>query len=123
MTQDAYPYTKKYSFDEMKEKTPSWDFYQRLSSFDPVSFKQTLVDEIKKSMPDRNPEEVLTEMKNGLADNITKFLDSEENGPDTSIDPELIKSLSVDGFFKYIDKRIKKGAEILRRGIIRHYAR
>jgi hypothetical protein len=107
----------------MKEKTPSWDFYQRLSSFDPVSFKQTLVDEIKKSMPDRNPEEVLTEMKNGLADNITKFLDSEENGPDTSIDPELIKSLSVDGFFKYIDKRIKKGAEILRRGIIRHYAR
>ena len=123
MTQDAFPYTKKYSFDEMKEKTPSWDFYQRLASFDPLSFKQTLVDEIKKSMPDRDPEEVLTEMKNGLAGNITKFLDSEENGPDTSIDPELIKKLSVDDFLKYFDKRIKKGAEILRRGIIRHYAR
>lgn len=123
MTQDAYPYTNKYSFDEMKRKSPSWDFYQRLSSFDPVLFKQTLVDEIKKSMPGRDPEEVLIEMKDGLADNIRKFLDGEENGPDTSIDPILIKKLSVDDFFKYFDKRIKKGAEILRRGIIRHYAR
>lgn len=123
MTQDAFPYTRKYTFDEMKDKAPSWDFYQRLSSFNPKTFKQLLVDEIKKSMPDKDPEIVLTDMKNGLADSIKKLLEEGENGPDTSIDPELIKKLSVDDFFQYFSKRIKKGAEILRRGIIRHYAK
>lgn len=123
MTQDVFPYVKRYTFDDMKSKAPSWDFYQRLASFDPIEFKQRLIIEIEGSMPDKDPESVLIQMKNGLADNIKKFLDEGENGSDTSIDPDLIKKLSVDDFFRYFDKRIKKGAEILRRGIIRHYAR
>jgi len=122
MTQDAYPYIKKYSdIDDMKKNTPSWDFYERMSKFDPKDFKNRLGVEIKKSMPDRNIDEVLTSMKNGLSEKLRELLD-EEGTKNASIDPKKIKNLNIDDFLEYCKRRIKIESEKLRRGILRHYS-
>jgi len=122
MTQDAYPYVKKYrNIEDMKKNTPSWDFYERMSKFNPIDFKNRLSIEINKTMPGENPEEVLTKMKNGLADKLRELLD-EEGTENASIDPKIIKKLNIDDFLDYCSKRIKSGSEKLRRGILRHYS-
>ena len=122
MIQDAFPYASKYSFEEMKEKTPSWDFYQRMMKFDPIEFKSRLSVEIEKSMPGENPDDVLTRMKDGLAKKLEESL-SEDEGETSSIDPKLIRKLNIDQFLEYCNRRIKKGSERLRRGIIKHYSK
>jgi hypothetical protein len=105
----------------MKKNTPSWDFYERMSKFNPIDFKNRLSTEINKTMPGENPEEVLTKMKNGLADKLRELLD-EEGTENASIDPKIIKKLNIDDFLDYCSKRIKSGSEKLRRGILRHYS-
>lgn len=122
MIQDAFPYASKYSFEEMKEKTPSWDFYQRMMKFDPIEFKSRLSVEIKKSMLGENPDDVLTRMKDGLAKKLEESL-SEDEDETSSIDPKLIRKLDIDQFLEYCNKRIKGGSERLRRGIIKHYSK
>ena len=122
MIQDAFPYASKYSFEEMKEKTPSWDFYQRMMKFDPIEFKSRLSVEIKKSMLGENPDDVLTRMKDGLAKKLEESL-SEDEYETSSIDPKLIRKLDIDQFLEYCNKRIKRGSERLRRGIIKHYSK
>lgn len=128
MIQDAFPYAKKYSFEEFKLKAPSWDFYQRMSKFNPTTFKSRLISEIGETMPDSDPLQVLNSMKNGLSDTLSKSIEdskNEEGDPTeiSSIDPKLIKNLSFDKFIEYCNRRIKRGAEKLRRGVIRHYSR
>jgi hypothetical protein len=123
MIQDSVPYTKRYSFEEMKQKCPSWDFYERMASFDVDSFYNRIVSEIVKTIPDKDPVDVLTEMKNGLSTAIRDLINRGENGNESSLDPNLVEKLSINEFLNYCDKRIKKGAEILKRGIIRLYTR
>ena len=120
MIQDAFPYANKYTFEEMKSKTPSWDFQKRMFDWDPSDFKSRLIAEIKKTMPDSDPLEVLNNIKNGLADNLENAM--KESGESSSIDPKLIRR-PLDEFLQYCNKRIKAGAERLKRGIIRHYSR
>lgn len=115
MIQDAFPYSRKYSFEDIKNYAPSWDFYERMKSFDYKEFKNRISNEIKKTM-DEDPEMVLTNIKNGLANKI-----EEENDNNVSIKPSLIRKMNIDQFLKYCSNRIKNGSERLRRGIIRHY--
>ena len=122
MIQDTLPYVRKYSLEELTKKSPSWDFYNRMLSFDPKKFKETISLEIKRAMPNKDPELVLEEIKNGLADTLENFIKSGEYGPDYSLDPNIIRKLSIDEFLDYCDRRIKKKAEILRRGILRLYS-
>jgi hypothetical protein len=123
MIQDSLPYTKRYSIEEMKEKSPSWDFYERMLNFDVEYFYKRISTEILETMPGSEPQDVLTKMKNGLATSIRDFINKGENGTESSLDPNLVEKLSVNEFLKYCDRRIKKGAEILKKGIIRLYTR
>lgn len=131
MTQDAFPYIKKYDIEEMKGKTPTWDFIQRMKKFDPIEFKNRLTEEIKKTMSGQDPDEVLTKMKDGLADKLQELVDDEdatmEEYPELkyskpSISSKFIRKLNIDQFLDFCGKRIQKMSEKLRRRVLRHYS-
>lgn len=120
MKQDSFPYVKRFELEEMKQKNPSWDFYLKMSMFKASEFKSDMIEKIKKNIPDSDPIKVLIDMKDGLANKLSEMTE-DRNKP--SIPPKLIKRLSIDGFLDYCENRIQKGAEKLRRGILRQYSR
>jgi hypothetical protein len=118
--QEAQPYTSKMSFEEMKKKSPSWNFMERMRKFSAISFKKEMIEVITKNS-EENPEELLLKMKNGFADKLAEFAKEDDEVP--TISPDKIKRMSLDQFLKEMEVRIHSGAEKIRRGIIRQYSR
>jgi len=124
MTQDAYPYVKKYDIDELKEKTPSWKFSTRMIEFDAQTFKQKIVDKIISTYPDADADIMLRRMKNGFANELIKkrkdSIDYKQDKP--TLSGEVIKSMSVDKFLNFIQKRINRAGSRIQRNILKIYS-
>jgi len=124
MVQDAWPYVKRYDVDEMKEKTPSWRFSEKMKEFNASTFKDKMVDKILNTYSDVNIDIFLKRMKNAFAneliDSREKSITNKEDKP--TISGEDIKKMSVDNFFYFIQQRVNKAGEKIQNNILRMYS-
>ena len=124
MTQDAWPYVKRYDIEEMKEKTPTWRFSNRMIKFNATDFKKKITDKIISFYPDADVDMMLKRIKNGFANQLIKSrelsIDSKEDKP--TLSGEAIKAMSVDKFLEFIQKRINRAGHKLQRNILRLYS-
>ena len=124
MTQDAYPYVKRYDFEEVKEKAPSWKFATKMIEFDANQFKQKMTDKILSVYPDADVEMMLRRVKNGFANELIKnregSISREEDKP--TLSGESVKAMSVDKFLAFIQKRINRAGNRIQRNILKLYS-
>ena len=124
MTQDAYPYVKRYDIEEVKEKAPSWKFATKMIEFDANQFKQKMTDKILSVYPDADVEMMLRRVKNGFANELIKnregSISREEDKP--TLSGESVKAMSVDKFLAFIQKRINRAGNRIQRNILKLYS-
>ena len=124
MTQDAYPYVKRYDIEEVKEKAPSWKFATKMKEFDAQTFKQKMTDKILSVYPDADVEMMLKRIKNGFANELIKnregSISREEDKP--TLSGEAVKAMSVDKFLTFIQKRINRAGNKIQRNILKLYS-
>ena len=124
MTQDAFPYVKRYDVEEMKSKAPSWKFSNKMIEFDAETFKQKLSDKILSVYPDADIDMMLKRIKNGFANDLIQrrkeSIDKSEDRP--TISGEAVRSMSVDKFLKFIQGRVNRAGRKLQSNILRLYA-
>ena len=124
MTQDAYPYVKRYDFEEVKEKAPSWKFATKMKNFDANDFKQRMTDKIISVYPDADVDIMLRRIKNGFANELIqkreKSINNKEDKP--TLSGESIKTMSIDKFLSLIQKRINRAGNRIQRNILKLYS-
>jgi hypothetical protein len=124
MTQDAFPYVKRYDIEEVKEKAPSWRFAKKMIDFDANQFKQKMTDKILSVYPDADVEMMLKRVKNGFANELIKnrenSISREEDKP--TLSGEAVKAMSVDKFLAFIQKRINRAGNRIQRNILKLYS-
>jgi len=124
MTQDAYPYVKRYDIEEVKEKSPSWKFATKMKNFDANDFKKRMIDKIISVYPDADTDIMLRRIKNGFANqlinNRENSISRKEDKP--TLSGEAIKSMSVDRFLTFIQKRINRAGNRIQRNITKLYS-
>lgn len=124
MTQDAFPYVKRYDIEEVKEKAPSWRFAKKMIEFDANQFKQKMTDKILSVYPDADVEMMLKRVKNGFANELIKnrenSISREEDKP--TLSGESVKAMSVDKFLAFIQKRINRAGNRIQRNILKLYS-
>ena len=124
MTQDAYPYVKRYDIDEVKEKAPSWKFAKKMKEFDANDFKQRMTDKILSVYPDADVDIMLRRIKNGFANQLIKNRENSINNKEDkpTLSGESVKSMSVDKFLNFIQKRINRAGNRIQRNILKLYS-
>jgi len=124
MTQDSWPYVKRYDIDELKEKTPSWRFAKKMIEFDGQTFKQKMTDKILSVYPDADVDLMLRRIKNGFANELIKRREESINGKEDkpTLSGEDIKVMSVDKFLNFIQKRINRAGSRIQRNITKLYS-
>jgi len=124
MTQDAFPYVKRYDIEEVKEKAPSWKFASKMKEFDAQTFKQKMIDKILSVYPDADVDMMLKRIKNGFANQLIKAreasIEKKEDKP--TLSGEAIKAMSVDKFLNFIQKRINRAGNRIQRNITKLYS-
>jgi hypothetical protein len=124
MTQDAFPYVKRYDIEEVKQKAPSWKFATKMKEFDANQFKQKMTDKILSVYPDADVEMMLRRIKNGFANELIKnrenSISRKEDKP--TLSGESVKSMSVDKFLTFIQKRINRAGNKIQRNITKLYS-
>jgi hypothetical protein len=124
MTQDAYPYVKRYDIEELKEKSPSWIFATKMKKFDAIDFKQRMIDKILSVYPDADVDIMLRRIKNGFANELIQrreqSISRKEDRP--TLSGEAIKAMSVDKFLTFIQKRINRAGNRIQRNITKLYS-
>ena len=124
MTQDAYPYVKRYDIEELKEKSPSWIFATKMKKFDASDFKQRMIDKILSVYPDADVDIMLGRIKNGFANELIQrreqSISRKEDRP--TLSGEVIKSMSIDKFLNFIQKRINRAGNRIQRNITKLYS-
>ena len=124
MTQDAYPYVKRYDIDEVKEKAPSWKFATKMKNFDANDFKQRMTDKILSVYPDVDVDIMLRRIKNGFANQLIKNRENSINNKEDkpTLSGESVKAMSVDKFLNFIQKRINRAGNRIQRNIAKLYS-
>jgi hypothetical protein len=124
MTQDAYPYVKRYDIDEVKEKAPSWKFATKMKNFDANDFKQRMTDKILTVYPDADVDIMLSRIKNGFANELIKNRENSINNKEDkpTLSGESVKSMSVDKFLTFIQNRINRAGNRIQRNILKLYS-
>ena len=124
MTQDAYPYVKRYDIDEVKEKAPSWKFATKMKNFDANDFKQRMTDKILSVYPDVDVDIMLRRIKNGFANQLIKNRENSINNKEDkpTLSGESVKTMSVDKFLAFIQKRINRAGNRIQRNILKLYS-
>jgi hypothetical protein len=122
MTQEAWPYVKKYDVDQMKEKCASWRYADMMEKFRADDFKKILSEEILKYYPEANLDFFFKSLKSGFANELAQK-ESESVGEDkASISPEAIKSMTFDRFLKVVEGRVNIAGGELKKRILRLYS-
>jgi hypothetical protein len=125
MVQDSLPYVKKYGVEKMKKECPSWDASSDMIKFKSDKFKSEISDLIRLKYGNKaNPDTLLSRMKDSLAN---KLIEERELSKESKIDSpsilgEKIKSMSLDKFLEFSQRRINSAGEKLRRRILRLYS-
>lgn len=125
MTQDSLPYVRKYSIEDMKRESPSWEASERMIKFDQKKFKSEISEMIlRKYGKQTNPDTLLNRIKNSLANEIIKEweLSKDKKIDKPSIMGEKIKSMNIDKFLEFSQRRINNAGEDLRKRILRLYS-
>jgi hypothetical protein len=124
MTQDAYPYVKRYDIDEVKEKAPSWKFATKMKNFDANDLKQRMTDKILSVYPDADVDIMLRRIKNGFANQLIKNRENSINNKEDkpTLSGESVKTMSVDKFLNFIQKRINRAGNRIQRNILKLYS-
>lgn len=124
MTQDAYPYVKRYDIDEVKEKAPSWKFATKMKNFDANDLKQRMTDKIISVYPDADVDIMLTRIKNGFANQLIKNRENSINNKEDkpTLSGESVKTMSVDKFLAFIQKRVNRAGDRIQRNILKLYS-
>jgi hypothetical protein len=124
MTQDAYPYVKRYDIEEVKEKAPSWKFATKMKNFDANDFKQRMTDKILSTYPDADVDIMLRRIKNGFANQLIKNRENSINNKEDkpTLSGEAVKAMSVDKFLTFIQKRINRAGNRIQRNITKLYS-
>jgi len=127
MAQEAFPYVKKYDPSEMRKKCPSWRTAEEMSKFNVVDFKKEITKMINKYYSGVYPEfiiSILNRLKNGLGNelgvNREESVDELEDSP--SLNGQEIYNMDIDKFLLYVQKRVNKAGEKLKRKINRLYS-
>jgi len=124
MTQDAWPYVKRYDIEEVKEKAPSWRASKKMIDFDADKFKQKMTDKIISVYPDADVDMMLKRVKNGFANELIKrrevSISVKEDKP--TLSGEAVKAMSVDKFLTFIQKRINRAGDKIQRNILKLYS-
>jgi len=124
MTQDAYPYVKRYDIEEVKEKAPSWKFATKMKNFDANDFKKRMTDKILSTYPDADVDIMLSRIKNGFANQLIKNRENSINNKEDkpTLSGESVKAMSVDKFLTFIQKRINRAGNRIQRNILKLYS-
>ena len=124
MTQDAYPYVKRYDIDEVKEKAPSWKFATKMKNFDANDLKQRMTDKILSVYPDADVDIMLRRIKNGFANQLIKNRENSINNKEDkpTLSGESVKTMSVDKFLAFIQKRVNRAGNRIQRNILKLYS-
>lgn len=127
MTQEAWPYVSKYNLNEMKEKCPVWRAAEQMIDFKISKFKEEFIEKARYIYPDMSDYEiefVFKSLKGGLANQLMelrkKSAERFEDKP--SIIGEKIRSMSLEQFFNFAEKRINIAGEKLKNKIIKLYS-
>ena len=131
MVQEAWPYIKKYSFDEMKTKSDSWKNADKMTHFKSDIFKEEMCNIIRKFYPDADTNVILNRLKNGLANELSGRIESSRilksigfdmNLNKPSISGDIIKNMNIDKFLKFVEKRVNSSGNYIKRKISKMYS-
>lgn len=124
MIQDAWPYVKRFELQEMKQKTPTWRFAQRMIDFSANQFKQKMIDKIRSVYPDTDVEMVLKRIKNGFANELIKMSEKPKKAAEDkpSISGEMVRKMSVDQFLKFVEDRCGRAGKKLQSKVLNLYS-
>ncbi len=127
MVQEAWPYVKKYEFGEMKKKCPVWRAVEQMIDFKISKFKEEFIEKARSIYPDMSDYEIefiFKGLKTGLANQLRELriesIKKHEDKP--SIMSEKIKSMSLEQFFNFAEKRINIAGTKLKNKIIKLYS-
>ena len=124
MIQDAFPYVKRYDVDKLKDVCPSWRHSSKMIEFNAEVFKKKMTDKILSLYPNADVDMMLKRIKNGFANQLIKnreiSIERKEDRP--TLSGEAVRSMPVDKFLSFIEKRINRAGNKMRRGIIKLYS-
>ena len=131
MIQEAWPYVKKYNFEEMKKISSSWKNADEMTRFKANDFEDEMINIITQYYSDADPNVILNRLKNGLANELNNRIKSSDIlksiGFDTnlnkpSISGDVIKSMNINKFLKYVEKRVNSSGNYMKRKISKMYS-
>jgi len=119
MVQEAWPYVKKFKFDDMKKVCPVWRNLTYMENFNANDFKSHMVKVIKDTYPDADPELMLRRIKSSFANQLieSRKESSLEVEDKPSISGEEVHRMSVDKFLSFVQKRANFSAGQMKRKI------
>jgi len=125
MVQEALPYVKNYKIEKMKEESPSWEASSLMINFKSKEFKSEISYLIKSKYGNKvNPDALLNRIKNSLGDELIREreLSKSMKIDKPSILGERIKSMSLEKFLDFSQRRINASGDNLRKRILRLYS-
>ncbi len=124
MIQEAWPFVKRMTLEELITKSPSWKYAQMMSEFKAEDFKKEMEEKVKEFYPDGDVNFFLKSLKTGLSNQlIDSRKDSQSQHQDRpSITGEKIKGMTVDQFLNYTEKRVNLAGETIKKGIMKLYS-
>jgi hypothetical protein len=83
-----------------------------------------MTDKILSTYPDADVDIMLRRIKNGFANQLIKNRESSINNKEDkpTLSGEVIKSMSVDKFLNFIQKRINRAGDRIQRNIVKLYS-
>ena len=119
MVQEAWPYVKKFKYDDMKKVCPVWRNLDSMEIFNASEFKSHMVKVITDTYPDADPELMLRRIKSSFANQLIEsrkasVLEAEDK---PSISGEEVHRMSVDKFLSFVQKRVNLAADKMKRKI------
>ncbi len=126
MVQEAWPYIKKYDIAQLKETCTVWRIAVTMSEFNIDDFKKSFYETARMLYPNITDDEIehmLKNLKNGFGNALIDEDYFRDEGEDkASISGERILKMSVDTFIKWIQIRINKTGEKIKKRVMRLYS-
>lgn len=121
-TQEAWSYTKRYSFEEMKKKWSFWIEIENMINFNSEKEFNKL-NNIIKYETGRDIKSTYSIILKGFLEKYKEILNDWNEKPNISISKleTIVKNGDMLGFFKLFEKIIKRGGLKLKHNIIKQY--
>lgn len=123
LVQEVLPYIKRYPLEEVKKRSLSWKYSDKMVNFDVDKFKEEFNNKTKELYPDGDPNFFLKYLKTALSNQLIKLReDSKLNIEDKpTIDGNKIKNMDIDEFLIYVKNRLNIAGEKIQKKILKLY--